>query len=297
MHARPDSRQPRPPQQQQQPGGPIDREEYIPKDNINAAYYNKEFDFDRSREREGSANDAIAEYDAYIMHHSGPGSGSSSDESRPLSFEQWYRKKTKRYYTDVDTSDSGYQLEAEWYIDGQRYARYGFTRDPEGNRIPTRNDRGIPPRSARGIPRPQPASSNTPASLRGGSAYHAPDQPDQNNQFRDGASHHYDSGYGHRSSDHRRYTPPHQEHTPATNSQLTRLLGSTPDAARAWHSGTEGARGDVMAGCTALSQSNLRQLRVPTDYSLEIIKGHFSLIANWSRYSRSNDDSYSSTYG
>jgi len=27
MHARPDSRQPRPPQQQQQPGGPVDREE------------------------------------------------------------------------------------------------------------------------------------------------------------------------------------------------------------------------------------------------------------------------------
>ena len=52
-----------------------------------------------------------------------------------------------------------------------------------------------------------------------------------------------------------------------------------------------------MAGCTALSQSDLRYLRVPTDYTLEIIEGHFSLIAAWSRPSRSSDDSYGTTYG
>jgi len=52
-----------------------------------------------------------------------------------------------------------------------------------------------------------------------------------------------------------------------------------------------------MAGCAALSQSDLRHLRVPTDYSLEIIEGHFSLIAAWSRPSRYSDDSYGPTYG
>jgi len=115
----------------------VDSEEHIPEDNVDTSYYEEEFDFDRSREQEGSANDALAEYDRYVMHHSGPVSRSSSDEGHPLSFKQWYRQKTKRYYTDVDTSDSGYQLESEWYIDGQRYIRYGFARDSEGNRIPS----------------------------------------------------------------------------------------------------------------------------------------------------------------
>ena len=32
-------------------------------------------------------------------------------------------------------------------------------------------------------------------------------------------------------------------------------------------------------------------------YSLEIVEGHFSLIAAWSRPSRSSDDGYGTTYG
>ena len=64
---------------------PFNREEYILDDNQDDWYYSEEFDFDRSREREGEANNVLAVYDSYIMNHSGPGSFSSSDESRPLS--------------------------------------------------------------------------------------------------------------------------------------------------------------------------------------------------------------------
>jgi len=121
--------------------------EHVPEDHMDHIYYLEEFDFDHKRERKGDANNAYAAYNRYMHNHHQQQSSSSntnSDTSHPLIFQEWYlqwhqeRHPDIRYYTDVDTSNSGYMLDQEWIDEnGKKRQNFGFAKDANGQCIPT----------------------------------------------------------------------------------------------------------------------------------------------------------------